>query len=482
MDSRTDSRNRWPRRLFGSSLVAVAAVLVAAMAASPAQAATGNILRTVTAANPQSCSLNLGVAFDGTDLYMSCESGSSIDVVKPSDGSLVRQVAIGSGIGAIAFDGTRSKLWVCRNSNDIELADPVTGASTPAFTSGGCRDGLAFDGSDNTLWASADASCQVRHYSTTGTLLSTSDVCSPTPLLGSNGNSGIAVGGPSLYLANNGGSQVYEVDKAFTSSSLFFEASQRLEDLECDNLSLAPKNVMWIQDAYDRNIVSVEIPEGRCGFGGVAPTKETAPGGLAPATPSSCVRRAISLVRADVRGRKVVLSGLVAPQLAGRPVTILANYAANAGRLNKLTTVTSNSAGQFTATIKRPSRKRFISARYRAQVNQFRSFPVKLPQSLSSKSAKPVGGQIEVRGKVKRSLLGKRNTVVIKRLVCGRYRKVGQAKPDRNGNYVVRFTVPQNVSVALFRAESFVLNKPHGRRYVKQYARAISITLTNQTG
>src|SRR4051794_31659811 len=113
-----DSRKGCPRRLFGSSLVAVAAVVVAAMAASPAQAATGDILRTVTAANPQGCSLNLGVAYDGTDLYMSCEGDSQIDVVKTSDGSLVRQVTIGSGIGAMAFDGTRSKLWVCRNSSD----------------------------------------------------------------------------------------------------------------------------------------------------------------------------------------------------------------------------------------------------------------------------------------------------------------------------------------------------------------------------
>jgi hypothetical protein len=87
-----------------------------------------------------------------------------------------------------------------------------------------------------------------------------------------------------------------------------------------------------------------------------------------------------------------------------------------------------------------------------------------------------------LRGRVKRALLGRRNTVVIKRLVCGRYRKVGQAKPDRNGNYVARFSVPANVTVALFRAESLVLNKPHSRRYVKQYARAISITLTSQTG
>ena len=87
-----------------------------------------------------------------------------------------------------------------------------------------------------------------------------------------------------------------------------------------------------------------------------------------------------------------------------------------------------------------------------------------------------------VRGHVKRSLLGRRNPVVVKRLVCGRYRSVGSAKPDRKGHYVVRFTVPSNVGAALFRAETTVLNKPGSRRYVKQYARAIRIKLTDQTG
>jgi hypothetical protein len=152
--------------------------------------------------------------------------------------------------------------------------------------------------------------------------------------------------------------------------------------------------------------------------------------------------------------------------------------------LTRLTTVRSNAAGQFTARVRRPRKKDFIRIRYRAQVDRFRSVPLKLPQSLSSRSIRQIGGQIEVRGRVKRSLLGRRSPVVIKRLVCGRYRTVARVRPNRRGNYVARFSVPPNVTVALFRAESFVLNKARGRgrRHVKQYARAISITLTPQTG
>ena len=210
--------------------------------------------------------------------------------------------------------------------------------------------------------------------------------------------------------------------------------------------------------------------------------KPTAPGALG-STETSCVRRSISLVSAEVKGNNVVLNGLVAPQLAGKPVRILANYTpVGAGRLNRLASVRSNANGEFTAKVRRPDRKHLKGARFRAQVDNFRSIALKLPQSLSSSSVKQVGGQIEVRGHVKRSLLGRRNTVTVKRLVCGRYRTVGKAKPDRNGNYLARFSVPANVTVALFRAESRVLDRAGSHRYVKQYARAIKITLTNQTG
>ena len=59
-----------------------------------------------------------------------------------------------------------------------------------------------------------------------------------------------------------------------------------------------------------------------------------------------------------------------------------------------------------------------------------RSVARKLAQSLASSSVRRAGGQIELRGKVKRALLGKRNPVVVKRVVCGRYQTVGRAKPD----------------------------------------------------
>jgi hypothetical protein len=165
-------------------------------------------------------------------------------------------------------------------------------------------------------------------------------------------------------------------------------------------------------------------------------------------------------------------------------VQVFANYGGKAkgGRFTRLATVKAGSTGQFSARVKRPPARLLAKARYVAQVGRSRSVALKLPQSLASSSVKQKGALLEVRGKVKRSLLGKRNPVVVKRLVCGRYQTVGSAKPGKNGSYVVRFTAPKLGAVALYRAETKVLAKPRSRRYVKQFARAIGIALTGQTG
>ena len=116
-------------------------------------------------------------------------------------------------------------------------------------------------------------------------------------------------------------------------------------------------------------------------------------------------------------------------------------------------------------------------ARYRAQVGSAKSVELKLPQSLESKSLKRAGSALELRGQVDRALLGKGNAVVVKRILCGRYRTVGQAKPDKKGRYVVRFPAPTTATgSALYRAETKVLARPGSKRYVKQFARAIGIT------
>jgi hypothetical protein len=200
----------------------------------------------------------------------------------------------------------------------------------------------------------------------------------------------------------------------------------------------------------------------------------------ASASGSHCGRRAISLVRADTRGGRVVLKGLVGASLEGKKVTVRANYRRGGKVVSK--TVRADGSGRFTARVKRPSRRDFRRARYRAKAGSARSVALRLYQSLATRSVKQKGGKVVVRGKIRRALVGRRNRVVIRRLVCGHYRTVGSARPSRSGRYVVTFKVPNLGGVALYRAESRVLRRAGSRVYVKQYARAVSITLTDQTG
>jgi uncharacterized repeat protein (TIGR01451 family) len=235
--------------------------------------APGDTLREITAADPQSCSpFNVGLAFDGTNLLVSCVGSGVIDKIDPSDGSLVGQITVAgeSVLGALSYDRKREKLWACTfgGAERVMLIDPADGSKDAEFASNGCGDGLAYDGGDDTLWAGADQVCDVTHYETHGTVIGAFNVC---PLIGGSGKSGIAVGNGKLYVASPSLSRVYEVEQDFSASSLLFQTNRFLEDLECDDVTFAPKSAMWVQAAFDRILTAVEIPPGACPFGGDPP-------------------------------------------------------------------------------------------------------------------------------------------------------------------------------------------------------------------
>ena len=252
-------------------VVAVLAVLALAFVGR-AGAATGDTLRTISAdQSGTACvggGIGVGLAFNGTNLLVSCYFDSTVVAVSPANGAQmiggVHVIAGASSLGALAWDSGRNVLWACSGFSTIGTIDLSTNVFTAAFGSADCFDGLAYDASDDTLWASPDASMPINHYSVTGTLLG-----SFTTSLGGYGNSGIAVGGALLYLANNGGSQIYTSDKAFSLPPVLFASfPARIEDLECDNVTFAPLGAMWSKDAYDTTLNAFEIPAGSCSFGG----------------------------------------------------------------------------------------------------------------------------------------------------------------------------------------------------------------------
>jgi hypothetical protein len=256
------------RRLMVS--VVAAAMLATTVIASPVAAVNGDLLRTITADKTGAlCSIQTGVGFNGTNLLLSCWYNNTILVTSPVDGSQVAAHSItgASGFGALAWDSSTSLLWACNMGTggyEVGTISLVTDTYTPVFQSQGCIDGLAYDGSDNTIWASYDAAPTVQHYTTSGTLLSSHSIS----LGGTATNSGIAVGGTNLYLANDGSSQIYTVAKDFSTETLFATFPARLEDMECDNVSFPGKTVIWSQDAYDSILNAYEIPNGSCNFGG----------------------------------------------------------------------------------------------------------------------------------------------------------------------------------------------------------------------
>jgi hypothetical protein len=270
---------RRDRRLFVHRLIVILTLTLTSggllSLSGSARADDGTVLRTITAQN-YSCPIGTGIAFDGTNLLLSCDSDNVITAVSPNDGAFVRSYAISgvAAIGALAWDRGRNKLWACGGFDGddtiVYQIDLASESATIAFTGGpGCPDGLAYDGVDDTLWLSPDVSPTVYHYSITGTQLATYPAN-----LGSCGNSGIAVGGPYLFLANDGCSEIYRAGKSDpTATQLFGSYPARLEDMECDDLTFKAggKAAIWSKDAYDAVLNAFELNPGDCGFGGLPP-------------------------------------------------------------------------------------------------------------------------------------------------------------------------------------------------------------------
>ncbi len=257
------------------------AVLVLALGVtarpSPAFAANGDLVQQTNFGQSCGSGIGVGIAFDGKFLWYSCYA-SSPDLFKadPLTGAVVASYTVAGGLGALAWDGNRKKIWAgwggAGAGGDVRLIDPATGSGAVVFNASGAGfidldDGLAYDAQDDSLFVSPDTSSTIYHYTTSGGSLGS------FPWTGSGCyNSGLAIGGQLLFQGSDGCNHVWVIQRSNHAAAFDFGTGAggvRDEDLECDSVTFSPKTVMWSMEAYEpRRAIAFEIPPGSCATGG----------------------------------------------------------------------------------------------------------------------------------------------------------------------------------------------------------------------
>lgn len=272
------SRKVVSRFWYAAVIAVVGMSLVAVTGPSSAVAANGDLVQETRFSQSCGSGIGVGIAFDGTYLWYSCYQ-SSPDLFKadPLTGAVVASYTVAGGLGALAWDGNRHKIWAgwgggAGASGDVRLLDPATGSGPVVFNASGAAidvldDGLAYDAQDDSLYISADTATTIHHYSTSGALLGS------FPWHGTGCyNSGLAIGGQLLFEGSNGCNHVWVVQRGSFAPAFDFPTGAsgvRDEDLECDSVTFSPRTVMWSVEAYEpRRAIAFEIPPGSCATGG----------------------------------------------------------------------------------------------------------------------------------------------------------------------------------------------------------------------
>ena len=283
-------------------LGAIIVFLFATVSPRRASANAGDLLKTVNVPAAAKCSSGIGTSvaivpgslIDRDDipvlLVTSCALSGGISNLyfldfRTDPATLVKTISTtptpSEGWGALSLRGDKGDLIGCGNDSNgthgIYAIDISPHTATPDGTAtllfNGASgpeicDGLAWNTADDTIYQSPDVSSMIYHYSATGASLGSFAAPADCP------NSGLAIGGASLFAACDGNLTVYQLDRStgsvFTS---FASAGTRTEDLECDPISFAAmqKDAMWSKDAYTDQLFAFEIPDGTCGFAGGPP-------------------------------------------------------------------------------------------------------------------------------------------------------------------------------------------------------------------
>lgn len=292
------------RTLRIATLVTVAlAICAAAVRGDVARASSGDLVADVLVPEADALwprGLAPSVGFDGHDLYYLDYAGSILHrIAAPPPGASVGTghvdapiMGSSSGIMAIAYDRGRDLFWATGGDGLSVYRLSKTGAATlafrvdpmtdrPGFQSGpaAVEVKIAYDAADDTIWYAPDATTRIYHYQTGADAFGTAQLVAANPFVdvdttaqcGFSQSSGVATGGPSLFVSVAGCPYYFELAKtgAFVGAYAYnWAGTQSTQDVECDDSTFGVP-VFWIKDGYDGHIRAFEQPRASaCARGG----------------------------------------------------------------------------------------------------------------------------------------------------------------------------------------------------------------------
>lgn len=228
-------------------------------------------------------SIGTGLAYDGTNLILSCWRSNKLERVSPAaghayGGSVTIAGVTAGGLGAISWDTSRNKLWACDLGTGpqpvervvlIDMATQQVVANPAPFVVPSCASGLAYD-PDGTLWVSNPFTESVYHYTTGGVLIPPSPFFTgdPADLFSGYPNFGVEEACGQLYVSSYDGNEIYQTPKDLSGSTLFHHnGSALLSDMTRDTTTFKVSDgvdAMWVLDSYDvtgeRLVYASELP------------------------------------------------------------------------------------------------------------------------------------------------------------------------------------------------------------------------------
>jgi len=325
----------------GILATAASLLILTLWSAQPAAAAPGDPVADVLVPEPYPDQVSPSVAFDGHYLYYVEYGGSTlfrIDV-PPAGAPVTATGHVGvpiagapSGIMTLSYDLGRDLFWAVSGdgrsiyrlskTGTATLAFTIADADRPGFTGVGPFPNemkIAYDGADDTIWYSPDAISRIWHYQTFADADGTAIMVPATPYIdvdippndmstecGGSQSSGVAVGGPHLFVTIAGCPYYFEYTKTGIKIAAYpiAAAGPTEEDAECDNVSYAVP-VIWIRDGYDAHIRAFEAPSAdACRYGGGGPGPATHFAVSAPSVATAGTSFSFTVTAQDAYGNR----------------------------------------------------------------------------------------------------------------------------------------------------------------------------------